>query len=330
MNLSLNSGYYNTGTMYLQDTALLINGAEVWRGANIIPGDMILNANAYTKTETDSLLTAKQDKLTAVSPIKIYTDNIRTINVTTVSEAVINEDNTFTGGTGYLTYNHQWNLNTASSWEYNFKLRFGGWNSSQTQAIFAPVGADYQHPVFNFQSNNQIVLFISTNGSSWDTVVASPNGMDSKFIAGNIYYFKCGFSGSDYYIKYNSTGWSSEFTQLASVSKSSRVPSFTGTMSLCGPVQPCTSTLYLEEYTLSVDGETVFTALTVEPGALAIGSNKATTSALGVVQPDGTSITVSETGVISGQDVKTFQGYSDTGTLVLKSINGVLQWVAEA
>lgn len=36
------------------------------------------------------------------------------------------------------------------------------------------------------------------------------------------------------------------------------------------------------------------------------------------------------TSAISGQDVKTFTGYSDTGTLVLKSINGVLQWVAEA
>lgn len=55
----------------------------------------------------------------------------------------------------------------------------------------------------------------------------------------------------------------------------------------------------------------------------------ATTTSLGVVQPDGTSITVNEAGVISGQDVKTFTGYSDTGTLVLKSINGVLQWVAE-
>ena len=75
MNLSLNSDYYNTGTMYLQDTALLINGAEVWRGANIIPGDMILNTsyNAYTKTETDSLLSTKQDKLTAISPVKIGT-----------------------------------------------------------------------------------------------------------------------------------------------------------------------------------------------------------------------------------------------------------------
>lgn len=271
----------------------------------------------------------KQDKLTAVSPIKIYTDDIKNVNVTPVSGAVINEDNTFTGGTGYLTYNHQWNLRDANSWEYKFKLRFGGWNSSQTQAIFAPVGADYQHPVFVFQANNQIVLFISTNGSSWDTVVSSPGQMDTRFFAGNIYYFKCGFSGSNYYIKYNSTGWDGEFTQLASVSKSSRVPSFNGTMSLCGPVQPCTSTLYLEEYRLIVDGETVFTALTVDHGALTIGSNIATTTSLGVVQPDGTSITVSDTGVISGQDVKTFQGYSDTGTLVLKSINGILQWVAE-
>ena len=60
-----------------------------------------------------------------------------------------------------------------------------------------------------------------------------------------------------------------------------------------------------------------------------IKANPATTSSLGVVQPDGTSITISETGIISGQDVKTFTGYSDTGTLVLKSINGVLQWVTE-
>ena len=61
----------------------------------------------------------------------------------------------------------------------------------------------------------------------------------------------------------------------------------------------------------------------------ALIANPATTTSLGVVQPDGTSITVDDAGVISGQNVKTFSGYSDTGTLVLKSINGVLQWVAE-
>ena len=62
---------------------------------------------------------------------------------------------------------------------------------------------------------------------------------------------------------------------------------------------------------------------------LTIQSKPATITSIGAVQPDGTTITVNNTGVISGQDVKKFTGYSDTGTLVLKSINGVLQWVAE-
>lgn len=63
---------------------------------------------------------------------------------------------------------------------------------------------------------------------------------------------------------------------------------------------------------------------------LTIQTKPATITSIGAVQPDGTSITVSNNGIISGQDVRSFTGYSDTGTLVLKSINGVLQWVAEA
>ena len=296
------------------------------------------SGDAYTKTETDSLLTAKQDKLTAVSPIKIYTDNKQIPNVTLHDGATIGPDNIYHGANGpYLSFNPGVDLSTASSWEYRIKIKFPSWTTPtgypyQALVINTDYSNNYQL-VLNFihdgsSFNKQTIMFLSSNGTVWN--IPRPTKDNSPFIEGSIYYIAFGFTGSQYYIKYNETGWSNSFTTIASQNTSTKVASSNLDSQLGGPVQPFYGDIYLEESSLTVNGGVAWTGTRLQSGVPHITANPATNSSLGVVQPDGTSITVSEAGVISGQDVKTFTGYSDTGTLVLKSINGALQWVAEA
>ena len=297
-----------------------------------------LNVDAYTKTETDSLLSDKQDKLIAEAPIKIYAGNKQIPNVTLHDGATIGSDSIYHGANGpYLSFNPGVDLSTASSWEYRIKIKFPSWTT--------PTGYPYQALVINsdYTSNYQLVLnfihdgssvnkrtimYLSSNGTSWN--IPQPTKDNSPFVEGGIYYISFGFTGSQYYIKYNETGWSNSFTTIASQNTSTKIVSSNLDSQLGGPVQPFYGDIYLEESSLTVNGGVAWTGTRLQSGVPCITANPATTSSLGVVQPDGTSITVSETGVISGQDVKTFTGYSDTGTLVLKSINGALQWVAEA
>lgn len=324
MNLSLNSGYYNTGTMYLQDTALIINGVEVWRGANVIPSYMILNASpdAYTKTETDSLLSGKQDKLTAVSPIKIY--NQYNLNVNNVDGSIIENIFQSTSNAGYLVSRQSLKLNTLNSWEFGLKIKYNIDTGNYRNRLVGGTGG-YTHPTLEFDTNDNVLCGrISYNGSSWNNIPIPI----SNFAQNNIYYIKFGFSGTQYYIKMNTTGFSDEPTVQQTLSSTSKTYVADGVLSyFSGPGSTIYfgGDIYIDESYYMLNGvTTLFSSET-----LSIGSTTATSTSLGVVQPDGTSITVSETGIISGQDVKTFTGYSDTGTLVLKSINGVLQWVAE-
>ena len=312
------------------------NGTSTWSGLAYAAGEGG-SIDAYTKTETDELLSSKQDKLTAVAPIKIYIDNKQIPNVTLHDGATVDSNNIYHGGNGpYLSFNPGVDLSTANSWEYRIKIKFPSWTTPTGYPYQALViNTDYNNNnqfVLNFihngsQFNKQTVLFLSSNGTDWN--IDKPTKNNSPFIEGGIYYIAFGFSGSQYYIRYNEIGWGDTFNTIAYVNTSTKVASINNQDSqLGGPVQPFYGDIYLEESSLTVNGAPPWTFTSLQ-SANCIGSSPATTSSLGVVQPDGTSITVSETGVISGQDVKTFSGYSDTGTLVLKSINGVLQWVAE-
>ena len=329
MNLSLNTGYYNTGTMYLQDTALIINGTEVWRGAKVTPGDIILDANAYTKTETDSLLTAKQDKLVAEAPLKIHVDDKAVYRVTAINGEINTTDNTFTGTeTGYLLAKKQdlgFTLADYDTWEFRTKISFATNSTTGEQSIFS---TNTLSTAFNIYGNSQMKWYLSSNGSDWNIALY---GDTTHFETKSIYYIRLRFTGTQYIMERSTTGFDSMST-IASNSTSTKIyPIPVTNLELIKAKPAYSSSIYLEDTCFIGNGKVIWKAYDESKiGENIITTASATTSSLGVVQPDGTSITVSEAGVISGQDVKTFTGYSDTGTLVLKSINGVLQWVAEA
>lgn len=182
-------------------------------------------------------------------------------------------------------------------------------------------GLDYQGLKIAINSNANVIPYMSTNGTSWDL---NSSASSLRLDTAGTYYIKFQKQTSDFYM-YSSTDGGNTWTTIWSKT------GFTGTLINPGYFViggnngdfSRNSTYDLKGFYILQNGNYIIN------GTLT-NTKLASTSNVGVVKPDGTSITISNTGVISGQDVKTFTGYSDTGTLVLKSINGVLQWVAEA
>lgn len=279
-----------------------------------------------------SAVAGKQDKLTAVAPIKIYTDDNQAYGVTAINSSIVNKTYTSTNDfTKYLeSKNKSLNLAAYDTWEFRTKLLF---NTNSTTAEQPIVSLASNCFMFNIYGNSQLKTYLH----SADTDFSFWSNTSINLSYNTIYYFKIQFTGNKYTIYYSTTGFDN-MASAASKSTTTRVQSLDeNNLTLMKCYVPYGdaygSTMYLEDTYFIGNGEVVWRAYDESKlGSLVITSDApkvATTSSLGVVQPDGTSIIVSDTGVISGQDVKTFTGYSDTGTLVLKSINGVLQWVAE-
>ena len=333
MNLSLNRGYYNNGTMYLQDTALIINGEEVWRGSRVIQGDIILNANAYTKAETDNLLNNKQDKLTAEKPLNIGIKDIRKLNVIeNITGGNLTNTYNYTlgsamGGTGYgLVSNEVIDFNTADTWEVVLKTTFdkGGSDIQVPINIISTLTPGFSILYYYASGYLYIKQRISTNGSTW---AYDKNTPTSGINISSISSFKIRFDGTSYTFEYSLDNV--EYKTLTTYRESAHIQN--SKIGICEYISSnnyWAGTVSLTDSYYKIN-DTITQLGIIQEGTLTINSEVATSTSLGVVQPDGTTITVNEAGVISGQDVKTFTGYSDTGTLVLKSINGVLQWVAE-
>lgn len=315
-------------------TADTLGGIKV--GENLsITEDGTLSANAvdaYTKAETDELLTGKQDILTSVNPLNIslyYPDSIynnyQKFSSSNQSYSSIDNPAEFTlnnpadGYARILSISDMW----TRKWELYFKMPiaknccigFKG-NNSYKQYIeggyavsIYSVNAGVSFSLQGWEANgNRTSYTISDstallNGYIYLKIVKWSNSTGSYDAVGKIYWSVDG-------VEYKDTG----------LYLRNRLDSSEVLVGFCNP--PSTSVV--------VDLTSVMFQYTPARDPYYKASvNQATSSSLGVVQPDGTTITVDDSGVISGQDVKTFTGYSDTGTLVLKSINGVLQWVAE-
>ena len=285
--------------------------------------------DAYTKAETDDLLNTKQDKLTAVGSVNIATKDLTNINIVeNITGGSLTSSYTYTlssnmsgAGYGLVTLpNKVINFSTASSWEVVVKTTVGIKGVNYVR-IFGSLTAGFEFGIFCNSGYTYIKQRISLNGSSW--------AFDRNYNIQNktINYLKVSFDGTKYQFSDSADGITfnnRDSYRSSNTIKDSRIGlAYSNSSDNYYP-----ASISLPESYYIIDGIKIpFVEILGE--VLAISNDTATTSSLGVVQPDGTSITISETGVISGQDVKTFTGYSDTGTLVLKSINGVLQWVAE-
>lgn len=271
--------------------------------------------------EVNTLANTKQEKFAAGTGLEFIQPSISNI---IQNGGVLDSNNIYkcydssSGTYGQLTSKELIDFSTLSSYEIGIKFEYQPSSDSKLKYGFeAPSSFLFGY----WNSAMQVSVYPVKNYTQ----------LSIPFTSGNIYYLKFTFTGNQYILKYGTTGWDGTFTQLWGTSSSAKVNPTTSQTIFGGKNNSANylpGGLYTEESYYILNG-TKYPLIQDGPAILTLSTNKATTSSLGVVQPDGTSITVSEAGVISGQDVKAFTGYSDTGTLVLKSINGVLQWVAE-
>ena len=287
--------------MYLQDTALIINGEEVWRGVNVTPGPKVLNANLdELGNEVNTLAgmvstleTNKQDKFVTKSPLLLGNDD--KYNMQFTSDPIVGDGNTFVGNQSAIaSFTPSVDLNTAASWEYRIKLKFNGWGSNM-QGLTSNTLSKMVYCLNFVAKGKKVEFYHSSNGTSWEN---TPSKSNVPLTEGNIYYFRYGFTGTQYFWGYNQTGFDGAFDLSQYVRDSKKVVSSSATVELNSSVQPLLATLYLDDCSLVVNGNTVWTATNPET-QMKLSVAPATTSSLGVVQPDGTTITVNEAGVIS-------------------------------
>ena len=328
-------------------------------------GDTLAVADGVLNANLDELLTGKQDVLTPVLPLSIETKTYKLITGYTISDSTIVPNNNFS----IKARNTACNITTSSSLTYvdmPIKITskqvctvpFGNLANQVSNLLFGYYNDEGIFiPVFSFGcSNSTNIQYLALNKTPITTNMSSVSLFSSRMteqisnynISSSIFdkmYFQLYLEGTSL------TGF------ISHKSGSNIYPAVTTfTPTNINDIQLITHARYCHnnasgpfaksDFGVYTTGELVTTDTMTSPINLSGFKNEfdlskdlsykvltaapATTSSLGVVKPDGTSITVNEAGVISGQDVKTFEGYSDTGTLVLKSINGVLQWVAEA
>lgn len=126
----------------------------------------------------------------------------------------------YTGGSeNYIALNQTAPLSTADSWEFRTKYTYkGGGNVKQ---IIGYTGTtDNATPYLAFQNGNYLTVALSSNGSSWDLTVdvTSLSAND-----GDTFYIKFGFTGTNYYVDYNTSGWDASFTNVSSLTSSTKV-----------------------------------------------------------------------------------------------------------
>ena len=295
------------------------DGVTAWNSLAYAAGEG--GGDSYTKTETDNLLNTKQDKLTAKAPLKIAEEGVKELDNLKIrlsgydltDDFTFKINNTTTGGGAYLITTSYIPCNTADYWSIVIRTKF-----SNTSPLF------YSN---NFQDGFYFaadVICLSTNGQIWQYRY-NPS---LSSIVGTDVYIKYEYTGNSYRTAYSRDDVT--YTTINTFNTNAKIKHdiSVGIAHSNSSSNYYNGEIYFNDSYYTVNG--VKYPFVTETGELTISNTPATTSSLGVVQPDGTSITVNEAGIISGQDVKTFTGYSDTGTLVLKSINGVLQWVAES
>lgn len=314
-----------------------------------------LNAkvDSYTKGETDNLLNAKQDKLTAGDGIQIDNKIISVdttpceYNITIPNEEagtrfegnlLVQPNNLHTspvvGQCGCI--NVPIDLDSFSEIEYVVKFKpttISTQDCRYCQLFTNAVG--YAMFWFDSLDGNLRTIAFDGNGSSSNLVINQSVG---QLNISQWYYVRFLITPNSITSSYKLSKdaiWNTIANRSATVNSTTYKPlleyapytfyiggviasDIGGTSGTIGAA----AKYDLSESFIRVDN-TTYNMLGNQNNAIA------TTEHAGFVQPDGTTITVSSNGVISGQDVKTFTGYSNTGTLVLKSIDGVLQWVAE-
>ena len=125
-----------------------------------------------------------------------------------------------TGGTGHsLTANEILPLSTANNWEFRTKYTYRSGGADFPTIFGYTGGVDYKHPCL-IKEGTYIRFYLSSNGTSWNL-----NTSNSSLapVDDTTYYLKVGFTGTEYYLDYNTTGWNDTFTRAFILNSTTKV-----------------------------------------------------------------------------------------------------------
>lgn len=155
------------------------------------------------------------DFIVNAADVKWSLNNIKIYNGTLTSDAV------FTGAqTGYMMMSDIMPISTADSWEFRTKYTYNGGDNDQKTIFGYVANQNFLTPLCFVNGANKFYMSVSSTGSSYNIVAAAG---DVAISPGQTYYLKIGFSGTEYYVLFNTEGWDSEFTKgfsFASTQKS--------------------------------------------------------------------------------------------------------------
>lgn len=212
------------------------------------------------------------DKLALGNTLSVIDTSTKELNGLTQTGGTLNSEFEFTGGSGaYLKMNEKYSLSTANSWEFQIKYKHNGGGSNPTIFGYAS-GTDFKTPAFILE-NGSLKLYLSSNGDSWN-LNSSNSGLVP--VSGTIYYFKIGFTGSQYYIKYNTTGWSDDFTTQWTLNSTTKVycSDYFMLMNLSlNSNYYNTGTMYLQDTALIINEAEVWRGVNIIPGPLTLNAN---------------------------------------------------------
>ena len=186
-------------------------------------------------------------------------------------------DGTFTGGNGRYAkvLIQEYDFNTANSWEFQTKIT---WGTVRTYAAVMGLynNNDYHNPVLIYEQD-KLGMFLGSTGSGWN--IAQPSQSNLVPVSGQTYYIKMGFTGSQYYFKYNTTGWNDDFTIAQSVDNTNKVYTegqvqfalLNGFLTVNNYYN--NSTMYLEDTALILDEVEVWRGVNIIPGPTTLNVN---------------------------------------------------------
>lgn len=194
------------------------------------------------------------------------------INATQTGNGVVSSDFVYTGiADSYLTFPSVAPLSTAETWEFKTKFVYTSGQTNTPALLGSNLNVEgqgaYNSPLFTFNNNRKILLWLSSNGTSWD--ISNGSYSNQAFTNNGTYFVKIGFTGSKYYVQINQTGWSDNFTEILAVSSSAKVVC-TNTFVLCNNLNTGSNAWYgsvdMKETSLTINGTEWWSGLKTTQG----------------------------------------------------------------
>lgn len=127
-------------------------------------------------------------------------------------------DKIYTGGSGYyLDLDYLLPLGTANSWEFQTVYTYDGGGANA--CVLGTTTVAPTAPIFGHIVDDEFMFLLSSDGVSWN-LSADKTGITA--VMGRTYYFKFGFTGSGYYVDYNTDG-SDNYTRAWTLNSSQKI-----------------------------------------------------------------------------------------------------------